>query len=77
MFGLFGKKKKEARLFDFEGNPLKEGDVVESLRYDLGDCTIERVEQGFEYVSLSSGERVSWVRMIDASTERQKVRLKQ
>ena len=76
MFGLFKKKKKALNLIDFEGNQLNDGDVVESLRYELGDCRLERVDYGFDYISLHSGERVSWLRMIDASTERQKVRLK-
>ena len=77
MFGLFGKKKKTISLFDLEGNALKAGDLVQSLRYDLGDCLLEAKEDSFEYVAVNSGERVSWVRMIDASTERQKVLLKE
>lgn len=76
-FGLFSKRKKELSLIDYNGMPLKDGDVVVSLRYDLGECKLERIEGGFEYVSINSGERVSWLRMIDASTERQKVHLKQ
>ena len=44
-----------------------------SHRYDLGECRIIQSESGIEYESLASGERVSWVKMIDASTEKQKV----
>ena len=74
MFGLFKKKKKELILFDLEGNPLAEGDIVLSLRYDMGECKLVKTEQGFEYQSLASDTRMSWVKMIDAATERQKVR---
>lgn len=76
MFGLFKKKPKELVLEDLDGNPMKAGDRVESLRYDLGECVLEKGEQGLEYVSVATGERVLWVRMIDAATERQKARIK-
>ena len=62
---------------DLEGQPLHEGDWVEALRYDLGTCQIIRGEQGWEYESLDSGKRVSYVRMIDAATKHQKVRKKE
>lgn len=75
MFGLFKKKPKEIILEDFDGNPIKAGDRVESLRYELGECVLEKGENGIEYVSIKTGERVLWIKMIDASTERQKVRL--
>ena len=75
MFGLF-KKQKEKVLLDLDGNPLNEGDIVENFRYDMGDCRLVKTEEGFAYESLADGRRVSWVRMIDASTENQKVRLK-
>jgi hypothetical protein len=68
------KKKKQPKLADFDGNPLKEGDIVESLRYDLGRCKILVSEEGYVYESLDTGKRVSWVKMIDATTENQKVR---
>ena len=46
--------------------------------FDLdGECRLIKTEEGFEYESLADGRRVSWLRMIDAATERQKVRLKQ
>ena len=77
MFGLFKKKKKEISLIDLEGNKLKDGDIVVSLRYDLGECRLVKTEDGFEYQSLATDEKVSWIKMIDAATECQKVKLKQ
>ncbi len=77
MFGLFKKSKKEQILLDLDGNQLNEGDVVDNLRYDMGESRIIKTNDGFEYESLADGRRVSWLRMIDAATERQKVRLKQ
>jgi len=78
MFQLFKKnssaKKKQPKLADLDGNPLKEGDVVESLRYELGKCRILLSEEGYIYESLDTGKRVSWAKMIDATTENQKVR---
>ena len=76
MFGLF-KKKKEQVLLDLDGNQLNDGDIVENLRYDMGESRVVQTDEGFEYESLADGRRVSWLRMIDAATERQKVRLKQ
>ena len=75
MFGLF-KKKKEIVLQDLDGNQLSDGDIVENLRYDLGECRLIKTEDGFVYESLADGRRESWLKMIDAATERQKVRLK-
>ena len=65
---------KGPSLVDLDNHPLTEGDRVISLRYELGECILVSAEKGFEYESLSSGKRVSWLKMIDASTERQKVR---
>jgi hypothetical protein len=77
MFGLFKKKQQDKKpnvqFVDLDGNQLNEGDVVESLRYDLGRCTIGKDENGFYYESVESGKRVSWALMVDAATERQKV----
>ena len=76
MFSFFKKKsqgKKLPRLTDLDDNPLKEGDIVISHRYELGECKIINTENGIEYESISSGKRVSWLRMIDAATEKQKV----
>lgn len=72
----FLKKKKERQLYDLDGNLLQEGDMVLSLRYDLGECKIVKTENGIEYRSLETGEQVSWLKMIDAATERQKVKRK-
>ena len=77
LFGIFKKKQKEIVLNDLEGNILKDGDTVLSLRYDLGECQLVKTESGFEYESLLTGEKVSWLKMIDAATECQKVLLKQ
>jgi hypothetical protein len=73
---MFSKKKKEVMpvMVDLDGKPLKEGDVVESLRYDLGQCRIIKTGEMFAYESLESGEKVSWARMIDATSKNQKVR---
>ena len=77
MFSLFKKKSGENKnlplLADLNGNPLGEGDLVLSHRYELGECKIVKTENGIEYESLTSGKRVSWLRMIDAVTENQKV----
>lgn len=75
MFRLFGKKKKVITLYDFDGNALKEGDLVESLRYDMGECKLTFTEGVFEYEATKTGKKVNWLKMIDASTERQKVRI--
>ena len=78
MFQLFKKnsarKRKQPKLADLDGNPLKEGDIVESLRYEMGKCKILVTEEGYIYESLDTGKRVSWAKMIDATTENQKVR---
>lgn len=77
MFGLFKKKPKEKqppKLLDLNSNPINEGDIVTSLRYDLGQCKV--VLEGLEYFYESlekQGERVSYVKMVDAITENQKV----
>jgi len=75
VFNLFSKKKKRPILLDIEGTPIGDGDLVESLRYDLGTCKVIFNEEGCDYVSNETGRKVSWLLMIDASTERQKVRL--
>lgn len=73
MFKLF-KKKKKIQLKDLNGNPLSAGDKVESLRYELGICTLIESENGFEYQSESTGQKVSYAKMIDAATTFQKVK---
>ncbi|MEN8247719.1 MAG: hypothetical protein ABFS32_02205 [Bacteroidota bacterium] len=72
----FLKRKKEKELHDLDGNLLKIGDFVLSLRYDLGECKIIKTEEGIKYQSVETGQMVSWLKMIDASTERQKVKRK-
>ena len=76
MFGLFKKKKKELMLFDLEGNALTDGDIVLSLRYDMGECKVVKTDIGFEYQSIEGDTKMTWLKMIDAATERQKVRKK-
>ena len=76
MFNLFKKKPKAPKLpplVDLDDNPLAVGDQVISQRYDLGLCRIVESENGIEYESVESGEKVSWLRMVDAATEKQKV----
>ncbi len=79
MLGKFFKKKGEKKkalppLVDLNQNPLQEGDLVEALRYDLGKSKIVVVDDMVYYESLESGQQVSWVKMIDAATEFQKVK---
>lgn len=77
MFGLFKKKKQEPGLpvlKDLENTPLTEGDFVEALRYDLGKCKLLVIDNSYVYESVATGEKVSWLKMIDASTENQKVK---
>lgn len=76
MFGLFRKKSskaKEPTLYDIYNNPLKSGDQVRSLRYDLGVCTLEEGENGYFYKSLDSGNEIHCSLMFDAISGRQKV----
>lgn len=72
-----GKDKSVAAkpplMADLGHNPLEEGDTVMSLRYDLGRCRVARTDTGYEYVS-ETGQRVSWLRMVDAATQLQKVK---
>ena len=77
MLKLFKRKPKEKplpQLLDLEGNPIAEGDLVNALRYDLGRCKVLLEGRQYFYESELSGEKVSYVRMIDASTENQKVK---
>ena len=82
MFHFFRKKTSPRRapakpvplLADVNGALLGEGDLVESLRYDLGQCRVRLADPGYAYESLATGERVSWLRMVDASTGYQKVK---
>jgi len=76
MTSLFNRRKKKSRIkfYDFDGQPLKEGDVVMSLRYELGECRIIMTENGYAYESVKTGEKVNYAKMIDAGTGYQKVR---
>lgn len=77
MTGLFSSKsgKIKIQFVDLEGRPLKEGDRVMSLRYDLGECRIINTEEGMVYESISTGNKVNYARMIDAASGYQKVKL--
>ena len=73
---LFKKKPKEPQapsIQDLNGNPILEGDIVKSLRYELGDCTVVLDGLHFYYESIESKERVSFTKMVDAITGFQKV----
>lgn len=81
MFNFFKKKNHQEQpkaplpqLADINQFPLQVGDIVEALRYDLGRCKLIQVEKGYVYESLSTGEQVSWLRMVDAITQLQKVK---
>jgi len=76
MAGLFSKKSRKGKVqfVDLEGQTLKEGDTVMSLRYDLGESRVITTDEGMAYESLASGEKVSYVKMIDAATGYQKVK---
>lgn len=80
MLNLFKNKKNEKpgskpKMVDLDENPLQEGDTVDALRYNLGRCKIIKDEEGaYWYESLKTGERVTWLKMIDAATECQKVK---
>jgi len=79
MFNLFSNHKKKEdkkvpQFLDLNHQPLKEGDIVESLRYGLGKCKVVSRENSYYYQSLETGKEVSWVKMVDASTDLQKVK---
>jgi hypothetical protein len=75
MTPLFRRKPKSRIQFcDFEGQPLKEGDIVMSMRYDMGESRIIKTEEGLAYESLSTGQVVGYAKMIDAASGYQKVR---
>lgn len=75
--GLFKRrlnKKSDLNFSDLEGLPLKEGDKVLSLRYDLGECIIINTEEGLAYESIEKKTVVTWAKMVDAASKNQKVR---
>ena len=67
-------KKSSPILLDLDNNALQVGDRIMSLRYEIGECLIIQSENGIEYESVENGKKVSWLKMIDASTDKQKVR---
>ena len=67
-------KKSSPILLDLDNNPIQVGDKIMSLRYEMGECLIIQSENGIEYESVENGTKVSWLKMIDASTDKQKVR---
>lgn len=67
------EKDAAIKLVDLASNPLKDGDRVMSLRYELGECILKITPDGTYYESIESGEKVSYTRMVDASTNCQKV----
>ena len=76
MFSFFRRKKPKKALpplIDLNNQTLQVGDKVLSHRYDLGNCLIKEVDGKIVYESIQSGEQVSWVKMIDAVTDNQKV----
>jgi len=79
-FNIFKRRKdrsiQKVQLIDLDGIEIKGGDIVESLRYDLGACKIILENETYYYQSLESGERVSWTRIFNAATEKQKVKLR-
>lgn len=84
MFGiikkLFGNKKNivltkpAIQLVDLDSKPLSNGDKVNSLRYGLGECILHITETEIYYESVDSGKRIGYTKMVDATTEFQKVR---
>ena len=76
MFGLFKRKKASHTpiLADLDNEPLQEGDIVQSFRYDMGKCRVIATDKGLAYESMENGKEVSWHRMVDAATDLQKVR---
>jgi hypothetical protein len=76
MFGFFSKNKKDKLplLVDINDNPLSVGDIVDVFRYELGRSKLIIVDETYFYQSIESGKQVSWLKMIDASSERQKVK---
>ncbi|MCK5170772.1 MAG: hypothetical protein KAQ75_12915 [Bacteroidales bacterium] len=73
-FNLFKKKKRKRQLQDLNGTPLYSGDKVDCLRYEMGESILIEGENGYEYESLKTGQKVSFAKMIDAATSFQKVR---
>ena len=76
-FLKFNKKnqaKEEPQMTDLDSKPLKEGDIVESLRYDMGRSRVIMTNKGLGYESLVTGKIITWHYMVDAATSMQKVK---
>ena len=58
---------------DLNGEILEPGDIVESKRYELGDCEVILEGLQYFYVSKDGSQKISYTRMIDAITGNQKV----
>ena len=80
MFDLFkkrsgnGKKPPLPELYDLNDKQLQVGDKVESLRYELGKSELILEDGQYYYHSLETGKKVIWLKMVDAITEKQKVK---
>lgn len=79
MFDFLKRKERNngtssPQMADLDRNPLKPGDVVDALRYDLGRSKVIETEKGLAYESIETGKIVTWHLMVDAATELQKVR---
>jgi hypothetical protein len=66
--------KEEPQMADLESKPLKEGDIVEVLRYDMGKSRVFMSDKGLSYESMENGKVISWHYMVDAATGMQKVK---
>ena len=80
-FNLFKKRNLSGRqasikrqLQDLNGAPLFVGDIVECLRYEMGESILIEGDDGLEYESIKTKQKVSFAKMIDAATSFQKVR---
>jgi len=77
MFGIFKRSKSKnnvlPELVDLHNQQILEGDKVTALRYDLGVCKVLVIDDKYVYESETDGKQISWLKMIDASTDRQKV----
>lgn len=80
MFNLFKKRPDNGKnlslpeLFDLNDKQLQVGDKVESLRYELGKSELILEDGHYYYQSLETGKKVIWLKMVDAITEKQKVK---
>lgn len=80
MFDLFkkrpgnGKNPSLPELYDLNDKQLQAGDKVESLRYELGKSELIVEDGQYYYQSLETGKKVIWLKMVDAITEKQKVK---